>query len=123
MIRQTAALAVALLLAGACAPAPTAVDAGEAADTVDVGLTDFAIATSAGRLIDGVVTVQVTNAGATAHDLRIAGEDVDHATSVLPPGASTAIRLDVSSADTLVLWCTLPGHRRQGMEATLRVSS
>lgn len=122
MIRPTAALGLVLLLAGACAPVPAPVDASEAADIIDVGLSDFAIATSAERLLDGRVTLQVTNAGATAHDLRVAGEDVDHATSVLPPGASTVIQLDVSPAGTLVLWCTLPGHRRQGMEATLRVN-
>lgn len=123
MIRRTAALGVALLLTSACTAAPDPLEAATAADTIDVGLTDFAIATSAERLIDGVVTLQVTNAGATAHDLRVAGEDVDHATSVLSPGASTVIRLDVARGEQLVLWCTLPGHRRQGMEATLRVGS
>ncbi|WP_370327125.1 cupredoxin domain-containing protein [Euzebya sp.] len=114
---------MAVLLASACTPGPVPVDAVQAADTIDVGLTDFAIATSAERLVDGVVTVQVTNAGATAHDLRVAGGDVQRATSVLPPGASTVIRLNASGEETLNLWCTLPGHRRQGMEATLRVGS
>ena len=123
MIRPTAALGLVLLLAGACAPAPAPVDAAEAADTIDVGLTDFAIATSAERLRDGRVTLQVTNAGATAHDLRVAGDGIAHTTSVLAPGASTVIQLDVSRAQALVLWCTLPGHRRQGMEATVRIGS
>jgi hypothetical protein len=105
----------------ACAPtgdpaAPSTVAAdGPPADTLAVGLTDFAIATSADRVVDGTVTLEVTNAGATAHDLRIAGDRADLRTDVLPPGGTTTI--------TVTLRCTLPGHRRQGMETSLSVTT
>lgn len=111
----------------ACAPTGTgtrpadSAAGGGGAETLAVGLTDFAITTSTGRLADGSVTVQVTNAGATAHDLRISGDDVDRRSRVLPPGATTTMTIPTIGEDTLTLWCTLPGHRQRGMETTVSV--
>ena len=113
----------------ACAPtgapaAPSTVAAdGPPVDTVAVGLTDFAIATTADRVVDGIVTLEVTNAGATAHDLRIARDSADVRTDVLPPGGTTTITVATGGEDALTLWCTLPGHRRQGMEITLSITT
>ena len=123
------AWAVALLTASACAgpgdlaaPDRALPDDGPAAEA-DVGLTDFAIATTADRVVDGTVTLEVTNAGATAHDLRIAGDRADVRTDVLPPGGTTTITVTTAGQDALTLWCTLPGHRRQGMETSLSVTT
>ncbi|WP_370325941.1 hypothetical protein [Euzebya sp.] len=127
--RQLAVLALSVIAASACGPTGDVTAWGGVttqripADTIDVGLTDFAIATSAVRLVEGTVTLDVTNAGATAHDLRIAGATTDVRTSVLQPGDITTITVETSGEDTLTLWCTLPGHRQQGMETTMSVGS
>ena len=120
---------VLVVAVSACAPAgrqglpPTVAVDGPPADTLAVGLTDFAIATTADRVVDGTVTLEVTNAGATAHDLRIAGDRADVRTDVLPPGGTTTITVTTAGQDALTLWCTLPGHRRQGMETSLSVTT
>lgn len=126
--RQIAVCAVAVA-ASACAPTSAGSGAERSAtdrppvDTVDIGLTDFTIATSGVRVVEGTVTLDVTNAGATAHDLRITGDDTDQRTAVLPPGGTTTINVPTTGEDTLTLWCTLPGHRQQGMETTLSVGN
>ena len=123
------AMWVLVVAVSACAPAgapavpPTVAVDGPPADTLAVGLTDFAIATSADRVVDGTVTLEVTNAGATAHDLRIAGDRADLRTDVLPPGGTTTITVTTAGEDALTLRCTLPGHRRQGMETSLSVTT
>ncbi len=121
------AWAVALLTASACAgpgdlaaPDRALPDDGPAAEA-DVGLTDFAIAVSATRLAGGAITLDVTNAGGTAHDLRILGEGVDTRTPVLRPGGSTTLSLTTEGPADLTLWCSLPGHRRMGMATTVQV--
>lgn len=120
MQARIATLATALLLASACGGAADD-PAGPPVDTLAVGLTDFAIGTSADRLVPGLVTVAVTNVGATAHDLRVVGADLDVSTATLPPGASTTFQLEVDGERALNLWCTLPSHRSRGMQAALTV--
>ncbi len=55
--------------------------------------------------------VQVTNAGAMAHDLKIGGET---GTAMLDPGASEEVSLGVIT-ETTEAWCTVPGHKEAGM--------
>lgn len=112
-------LAAALLLA-ACSSSPVE-SSVEPTGQVRVGLTDFEITSSAPVLVDGDVTMKVTNAGATAHDLRIVGRAVDAHVPLLAPGESTSLTLDVGGEQQLRLWCTVPGHRAQGMEHTQAV--
>ncbi|WP_341252343.1 hypothetical protein [Euzebya pacifica] len=126
-VPRLAAAVLLLVIASACTPTGTATrPAGTAADgapsdRIDVGLTDFAIATSNARVVMGTVTMDITNAGATAHDLRVDGGGIDERSEVLPPGATTMVSVATDGADALTLWCSLPGHRRQGMETTLSV--
>ena len=116
-------LVTVVLAMTACNPAPDAAPAGEPAEDLRVGLTDFAISVSAGGVAAGEVDLQVTNAGATAHDLRIEGETLTVAIPTLEPGATTTTTVDTAGSPTLTLWCTLPGHRRQGMETTIDVAT
>ena len=126
---RLAAAGVLLALASACTPTGTAAGPagtaaeGAPADRIDVGLTDFTIATSTARVVAGTITLDVTNVGATAHDLRIDGDGIEQRSEVLPPGATTMVNVATDGADILTLWCSLPGHRRQGMETTLSVVS
>jgi uncharacterized cupredoxin-like copper-binding protein len=118
---RTAAAAAALLLAGLACTSAADAPAVRPVTTMAVGLTEFAIGTSAERLADGTVTLEVTNAGATAHDLRVVGADVDVSTAILAPGTATTLRVDAVDERILTLWCTLPSHRSRGMETTLTV--
>ncbi|MEO2107957.1 MAG: hypothetical protein ABGZ36_20245 [Actinomycetota bacterium] len=124
---RQAVAGVLLIMVSACGPTGTiagpATVAATPADRIDVGLTDFAIASSSAVVVVGTVTIDVTNAGATAHDLRIGGDGIDERSEVLPPGGTTTLSMATTEADRLTLWCTLPGHRRQGMETTLSIGN
>lgn len=120
-MRQLLALLLALATGCGSAPARSAdVDAPPSA-AVRIGLADFEIGASSTRLTNGMIELRVTNAGATAHDLRIEGRP--EGTEELTPGATTVLRVDATGAEELVLWCSLPGHRAQGMTRTLQVDT
>lgn len=111
-----------VLLAGCGPSSPLTVQAG-AGSQLRAGLLDYEVALSHGTVTTGRLTVVVTNAGAQAHDLRIDGAETTLATTVLlRPGESTEVSLEIGRGETeLVVWCTLPGHRAQGMAATIPV--
>ena len=119
-------LVVALLvLLAACAStddaaAPESVASGD----VRVGLVDFDITLAADAVTPGRHELAVTNAGAAAHDLVVSdGADRRAATAVLRPGEQEDLIVDAEAGGTLTLWCSVPGHRAQGMELRLPVSS
>ena len=118
-MRRSVLVAVAMAAtacSGASAPA-----AGPPADTIRVGLTEWDIASSAGALTYGSVTLEVTNAGATAHDLRVSGPGVETATPMLSSGETAIVTIEADAGDEILLWCGVPGHREQGMELRLPV--
>lgn len=117
------ALVVVLALAAACSATPARPVAGPPTPQLRVGLRDFDIATSSVSVEAGSVTLEVTNVGATAHDLRIEGDGLDARIATLPPGGSSTMTIDTRGEQMLTLWCTLPGHRSQGMETAVDVTS
>lgn len=122
---RLAGILVSLLLAVAvagCSETPSASER-EAASEVRVGLVDYDITTPSVAVRPGSVTLRVTNAGQTAHDLRVAGQETTARLATLDPGEADTLEFEVSEGeDELTLWCTLPGHRQQGMETTLPVA-
>lgn len=89
-----------------------------------VGLSEYEVGTSDAAVLPGVVVLEVTNAGAEAHDLRVDGARQPAATPTIRPGDTATLTLRVApDDDELVLSCTLPGHRAQGMHTRLVVSS
>lgn len=112
-------LVLALLLASGCTGG--AADAGPPVREARVGLLEWEVTASASTLAAGPVRLEVTNAGATAHDLRVTGQRTEGAVPVLPPGDTAVLELDLSGASEVTLWCSLPGHRAQGMERRLPV--
>jgi hypothetical protein len=119
--RLSALAAAGALAAAACASAAPPPSAAPARD-VRVGLTEWEIVTSAAVLAPGAVTLTVTNAGATAHDLRVATDARETGVPLLQPGAAQPLRVTVAAGEQVRLWCSVPGHRRQGMETTLQVA-
>ena len=121
MTRALIVAAVVALASAACAAQPTTGPSVASAD-VRVGLTEWDVATSATAVSPGPVRLTVTNAGATAHDLRIAGA-ADGAVPLLAPGERRTVTLKAVADGVLTLWCDLPGHRAQGMELEIPVTA
>ena len=119
MTRVSIVAAVVALAAAACAAQATT-GPSVASDDVRVGLTEWEVVTSATAVSPGPVRLTVTNAGATAHDLRIAGA-ADGAVPLLAPGERRTVTLNVVADGVLTLWCDVPGHRAQGMELEVPV--
>jgi hypothetical protein len=86
-----------------------------------VGLVEWQVATSTSALNRGQVTLVVTNAGSTSHDLRVRGVRVDGRTRELSPGQKAVLSLDLTGERQVELWCTVPGHRAEGMHTKLAV--
>lgn len=116
------AAAAALLLSG-CAGSETAAAGTAAEGELRVGLLEYEVAVSHRAVTPGPVTLEVTNAGAEGHDLRVEGAAGPAATEVLRPAESAELVVDAPAGSELTLWCTLPGHRAQGMETTIRVEA
>lgn len=115
-------LSVLLAVAG-CVDTPSASER-EVARELRVGLVDYEITTPSVAVPPGAVELRVTNAGRTAHDLRVTGEETAAHLATLAPGESDTLEFEVPAAeDELTLWCTLPGHRQQGMETTVPVAA
>ncbi|MEW1841960.1 cupredoxin domain-containing protein [Nonomuraea angiospora] len=71
----------------------------------------------------GPVSLEVTNAGATAHDLVVTGHGVSAHTPVLAPGQSTTLHFDAPRGALLTLVCGVGGHEPLGMRGILRVTA
>ena len=121
--RRLGALLAAALLAGCSAGAsPVAVPDGPPTSELRIGLLEYRFALSAGSLRPGPVTVTVTNAGSTGHDVRFyQGEDELGATPVLSPGGRQELRFDVRPGGFVRLDCSVGGHALAGMVARLPV--
>ena len=120
--RLAAPLLAAALVAGCSAGAsPVAVPSGPPTSDLRVGLLEYRFALSAGSLKPGPVTVTVTNAGSTGHDMRLYQvEELLAAVPVLSPGERKELRFDVEPG-FLRLDCSVGGHARAGMVARMEV--
>jgi plastocyanin len=89
-----------------------------------VSLSEFKITPAAITASSGA-TLSVQNTGTVAHDLVIqstAGSTVAK-TALIQPGASAQLALPSSvTAGNYTAICDVPGHKSQGMTATLTVS-
>ena len=101
------------------APAPS----GPPVSDLRVGLLEYEFALSAGAVRPGPVTVTVTNAGSTGHDVRFyQAEDEIGIVRELSPGEREQLRLEVRAGDPLRLDCTVRGHLAAGMTVRLAVA-
>lgn len=120
--RVAAVVLAAVLLAGAAtpsraaaAPAPLFIDARE-----------WSVTLSRASVPAGPVALQLHNAGEDDHDVRFRRLDrrgrpagPTQQVPVTTPGAMTEARLTLRQGRWRV-WCSLDGHARAGMRATLR---
>jgi manganese oxidase len=120
LLVSTAALAGGGSGATASVAAATAsVAAATTAQTIDVELGDLFIKPAGLNVPSGSdVTLRVHNSGGIEHDLTLPD---GRKTPRIPAGKTEVLKLGaVSSA--LSLFCSVPGHREGGMEATLAVA-
>jgi uncharacterized cupredoxin-like copper-binding protein len=89
---------------------------------VRVGLTEWTISTSSSSAPAGRVTLVVTNAGGTEHDLVVRGRAGSWETPDLDPGQQSRLTVRARPGEVLKMWCSMPGHRAQGMHTTLRIA-
>jgi manganese oxidase len=99
-------------------PAAAAASATDAPASLDVELSEFAIAPSDLTVAGGGV-LEVTNAGVAEHDLAVIGTDV--ATPMLKGGESASLDLSALEPGTYDVHCTVAGHEAGGMKGTLTV--
>ena len=97
-------------------------DGAAATGRIRVGLSEWTISTSSGTAPAGRVTLVVTNAGGTEHDLVVRGRSGTWETPDLDPGQQSRLTVRARAGETLRLWCSMPGHRAQGMHTTLHVT-
>ena len=124
-MRLAITLATLLVLTGCgdgvetSAPVPT----GPPVSELRIGLLEYRLALSADALQSGTVTVTVTNAGSTGHDVRLRQNGkVIGTTEVLSPGGKQTLRVDVAPGVLVELDCTVGGHAGAGMRTVLAVA-
>jgi len=88
----------------------------EEAQTLEVELGDLFIHPTQLQAGTGPLTLAVKNTGGIQHDLAIEGGSQ---TPLIDPGASADLDAGSLEAGAYVLFCTVPGHREGGMEASL----
>jgi plastocyanin len=95
-----------------------------AATPIGIGEREYAIAVYRPRVRPGRLKLNVRNLGEDVHDLVVkrAGKRVGGLTTVIKPGATATLRLNLRAPGRYLLVCTVADHERRGMKATLIVS-
>jgi hypothetical protein len=88
-----------------------------------VNAKEFSLVLSRQKLASGTARIQLYNAGEDAHDLRLqrVGGTRSLKIAETEPGKVTELRATLRSGKWK-LWCSLPGHAKAGMRATLQVA-
>lgn len=93
--------------------------------TIKVAETEWRVqlpSSTARTLKAGVYVFEVTNDGKVPHNLTIDGPGAEgEHTPNLGPGKSAELRVTLETGN-YELYCSIPGHREQGMEAKLAVA-
>jgi hypothetical protein len=87
-----------------------------------VNAKEFSLILSRQKLKPGTARIQLYNAGEDAHDLRLkrVGGNTTLRIAETAPGKVTELKALLRTGRWR-LWCSLPGHAKAGMRATLTV--
>lgn len=90
---------------------------------VEAGEFYFEIRSGAETLQEGPIQVTLDNAGSAEHDFTIdeAYENVSVPDGTVPPGETAEGTLELFAGEW-TYYCSVPGHRQQGMVGTITVS-
>lgn len=125
--RALAAVVAVALLVGGCGgtgggqdPGPTTSTRSTAAagDVLNVEGTEYSYTPSALKAPAGQATIRFTNRGAVEHDFLI---DAFNVHLIAKPGKTAEVTVTLTPG-TFTTYCSIPGHRQNGMEGTLTVS-
>lgn len=128
--RALAALVAVALLIGGCGggtgggggqdPGPTTSTGSTpaAGAVLSVEGTEYSYTPSALKATAGQATIRFTNRGAVEHDFLI---DAFNVHLIAKPGKTVEVTVTLTPG-TYKTYCSIPGHRQNGMEGTLTVS-
>jgi len=97
---------------------------GEAAaggQKVSVGEVEYKIELPKTTFAPGKYTFEVENKGRIPHNLTIKGPGGTEATQDISAGSSSSVTLKLERG-TYDFYCSIPGHKQQGMEQKVTVS-
>jgi hypothetical protein len=126
-VRRAVLAVVPLVLAlSACGTQTTSeavhpVSATPASHHVRVGLTEWQVDVAPARALAGRVTLVVTNAGATEHDLVVVSGRHGWSLPTLEPGEQRRLVVHATPGTPLQLTSKMPGQLHH-MDATIRVT-
>lgn len=92
-----------------------------ASHQVRVGLTEWQVDVAPTRALAGRVTLVVTNAGATEHDLVVVSGQKGWSMPALDPGKQARLVVHATAGTPLQLTSRMPGQLHH-MDATIRVT-
>ena len=95
---------------------------GGAAETVNIGETEYKLDPSSATVKAGEVTFDVSNDGTIVHNLEVEGPGEEATTDDLEAGQSGQVTVDLSKPGTYEMYCSIDGHRDLGMEGTVTVT-
>ena len=124
--RALATLVAVALLIGGCGggggqdlgPTTSTKSAPAAGEVLSVEGTEFSFTPSALKASAGQTTIRFTNRGAVEHDFLI---DAFNVRLAAKPGKTAEVTVTLTPG-TFTAYCSIPGHRQNGMEGTLTVS-
>jgi uncharacterized cupredoxin-like copper-binding protein len=93
--------------------------AGGSGGSATLELSEFAL-TPAALTVPAGATIEVTNAGSSAHNLTVTGTEV--ASSDLAAGESETLDLSALEPGEYEMICAIPGHADAGMKGTLTIT-
>lgn len=101
-------------------PVPKDDQAAATGNTVNVAIRNFRFELDRTQVSAGTVTFTVTNRDDTRHNFGLSGNGVERATSLLAPGQSETLTIDLKPGAYTYI-CTVPGHSSGGMRGTITV--
>ena len=89
-------------------------------DTVDLSETEYKITPADPTVKAGSVTFDITNDGATTHNIEIEGNGVEEESDDLSPGSNGQLTVDLKPG-TYEMYCSIDGHEDLGMKGEITV--
>jgi Cu/Zn superoxide dismutase len=92
--------------------------------TIAVTLQDFKVIVAGGDTLQpGTYTFHVSNKGPSAHNLTINGPGVSNqATPTFPTGQTHDLTVTLKNG-SYAFYCSVPGHKEEGMDVTVKVGT
>jgi uncharacterized cupredoxin-like copper-binding protein len=98
----------------------TTASSGGGGETVDLSETEYKITPADATVKAGSVTLDISNDGATVHNIEIEGNGVEEKSDDLQPGSTGQLTVDLKPG-TYEMYCSIDGHEDLGMKGEITV--